>query len=106
MSEEGVGFTLEDFNDMASRYNALKTEYNNLKKYNKDLERELKSLSRKYQGRINKNKSYIDKIVALSDNYMNTITILTDTIRLIKEEKLIDDKKYVIEFEEINVEEY
>jgi len=106
MSNEGVGFTLEDFNDMASRYNALKTEYNNQKKYNKDLERELKSLSRKYQGRINKNKSYIDKIVALSNNYMDTIIVLNDTIRLIKEEKLIDEKISVVEFQEINLVDY
>ncbi len=106
MSEEGVGFTLEDFNEMASRYNALKTEYNNLKKYNKDLERELKSLSRKYQGRINKNKSYIDKIVALSNNYMDIITVLNDTIRLIKEEKLIDEKLAIVEFQEINLVDY
>ena len=106
MTEEGVGFTLEDFNDMASRYNALKTEYNNLKKYNKDLEREIKSLSRKYQARINKNKIYIDKIVALSNNYMNTIIVLNDTIRLIKEEKLIEEKIAVVEFQEINIVDY
>lgn len=106
MSEEGVGFTLEDFNDMASRYNALQTEYNNLKKNNKDFEKEIKSLTRKYQARINKNKSYIDKIVALSNNYLDTIIVLNDTIRIIKEEKLIDEKISFIELQEINLVDY
>ena len=63
-------------------------------------------MSRKYLARINKNKSYIDKIVSLSNNYMDTIIVLTDTIRLIKEEKLIDEKLSIIEVQEINITDY
>ena len=33
-----VGLTIQDFNDMASRYNALQIEYTVLKKYVKELE--------------------------------------------------------------------
>tara|TARA_R110000796_G_scaffold123728_4_gene238093 strand:- start:645 stop:968 length:324 start_codon:yes stop_codon:yes gene_type:complete len=96
---DSVGLTIQDFNDMASRYNALQLEYTVLKKYVKELERDIKSLNRKYQARINKNKSYIDKIVLLSNNYMDTITVLTDTIRIIKDEKLLDERMYNIDID-------
>ena len=37
---------------------------------------------------------------------MNTIIVLNDTIRLIKEEKLIEEKIAVVEFQEINIVDY